>query len=589
MAAPPRRILKPRLKHTEDVRHPYENDPLPLMAKQMALEMKGVNTKIIDSTTNCKPFALTTAIMATIYSHMRAQVLCVLYGYPEEEARVASGLVASRPWATVDHIKITRDILIKAAIEDGHRISMRFSLSLRKRCALDNLMLLVTMSEAVAHYGSPERVKECMTFIAEHQPWLVENNIAIVSSEQAIADEKTPPTPVLSYRNSQLQRAVHQLGERWDKLVWDNRIPAYVRLLLVRCGVLMTATFPGLVNDAIGTISVRKKGLSFVDSEVEVTERFVWLVSDVFYDTLKKMSMMASCRTATPQTLTEVGIDRPSYWLRLRKHFVAWVERKLGEINTSEPSDLLKDHILQLSVRPGEVSAYSRTNPATSNLSEVQYVISKNREVQFRELTRQKGRTYAEVIKNDFLTNAKLLEGEMKKEPRLRPTRPFAPETHVVALCLLELIKSHCASRFPSVEFKNYYVIETDLHDRLSDLDAQEYPIMVQMFNYFQVSYNKEVIICNSFMLSFLVWCSLIRRKQRNRLNGLKIREWFKEIAPLEVWDDNVDSSDEESSSDGSSGEHSSEASSSASSSGSTPLFQSDADDSSSMDAPTMP
>jgi hypothetical protein len=493
------------------------------------------------------------ALMATMYRHLRAKSLEIFFGMEEDDARSTAKLHVTAPTATVAQIAQARDLFVKTIAESGSLISMKFNLSLRQTCALDNLVVLLLHADALVHYGTPQRVAACASFVAEREPWLANSNIAILSEDITADDKKTPPTPVLGYRMSQLQKALYQLGAVLNRITWDLRVVAYTDLLRIRCGVYLACSFPGLSNDVLSTCTLIKREDSFINSVFSTNQKFVWLVSDVFVDVISKLCARASVREASQALRDELHVSSVRYWARLRGRFVKWIERKLEEINSSEPSGILKDYLLRLNLRPGELSGYGRSNPSAASTTEVQYVISAYREVEFRILIRQNGRTYADVLKKDYLAKAKAVEDRAKRIPRMRPDAPFEPEQTHVVLCILELIQSHATAKFNSMNFRDYYILEPDSALRMPDVESCDYPIMLQTFNHFGLATERQVIPCNSLVWSFLMWCLVVMMKHDFNLAGCSLKEWIREIAPLEVWDgwdaedDDSESSDESS------------------------------------------
>ena len=158
----------------------------------------------------------------------------------------------------------------------------------------------------------------------------------------------------------------------------------------------------------------------------------------------------------------------------LTRQFGRWVREKCVLMVPDGPAERLQRHLLDMSLRPGERDVYAREYPASTNLSDVQFVLGKYRKNEFIYLSELKQRTFAQIIEKEL--------------PEQLDPRPAVPESTQLVLCLYELIELHVnAAYYSRFNMSRYVMFEDQIAQRDTDFVYVREPMIVQLFNHWQV------------------------------------------------------------------------------------------------------
>jgi hypothetical protein len=80
------------------------------------------------------------------------------------------------------------------------------------------------------------------------------------------------------------------------------------------------------------------------------------------------------------------------------------------------------------------------------------------------------------------------------------------------------------------MDLTDFIIFEVDYEKRQSDFIYVDEPIMVQVFNHFQLYHHGKLYRFDSFILSFIAWLKIMERDYRRNLRGCDISDWYMEI-----------------------------------------------------------
>lgn len=527
---PKRRIVVPRRRIPPEatcIDHPYANDAYEVLGVELERAAAKIQTKLIDSTIDCKPIALCCAIMSTMYRFMLAVSMRVLFGLDDGEARHTAGLASRRPLPTGTQINTVKAKLIAVMVAHGKMLSHRTIISGKDCCPLDNLMSLILVSDAMAFYSDRAKVASLEAYVAEDVDWLVDNNLAIDTrirlADGSLHDETTP---VLSYRMSQFLGALKQVSNRWRAVRWDEQLGILVDLLRVRAGVFLLCSFDSVVHD-MPDLCEGDSSSSNPKGEYQANAIFLGTVTDVFMDMIQDVACFAGYRRlAAPQVAASgASCDDLQEWIQLKGCIVAWIERKLSSMVSTSGSTYVSKYAVALDIRPGERNAYARE--FTQRLADDATIVQMYRSVNFDALCQLKKRTYIEILTDDFVKPFRLAERDTR--PRFTRQDLFEPEPPQVYLAFMEMLESHMIATYFGLQWKNFWIMEPDLVKRRRDLEAAKWPVMLQAFNHWHLYYN-GLIRYDSFVKCFIAFLRVTEKCFDKKLDSWDIAPWIAEI-----------------------------------------------------------
>ncbi len=446
----------------------------------------------------------------------------------------------SRPThALLDRVK---SVLVTAAVKHEPKLNHCFAKSSADRGVrlFDNAMAVVFMLYATDFFMLDERSKaEKCSF--RNNDWLADNSVTVM--------EFTSFLPVMEYRMSQLKRALYQLTATWNSIVYDDKhLIEYLDLLSVRVGLFLVGTYTGIMHDVAAMRSrvtpLPTDGTAIEDESPESVEyqcspQFLSLVAPVFGELFARILHVSRFYIAalpdafaiptTAHTTTEF-LALPG-WSAMTKLLGVWIRDKLAMMMPDTPSDYMDKYLYEGSLRPGERAVYIRESSATTSMQDVQYILGKHRNPEFLHLTETRRKTIEEVLTKELdvhlaeLDSTAHLDGEEEGRYEQGDTLPFM-------LCLLELIDMHLRAMFhTNLAIGSLVILECELERRASDLDSdQHFPVMVQVFNYFQLYYGGRLYRFNSLLKSFVAWLVLVEGRLKRQFRKCDLTPWYAEL-----------------------------------------------------------
>lgn len=504
-----------RIEQAEKEADDRDEDPdyLPNLCKRISEHVKKVPDEIVSSNSDCLHYARTCDLVMKVYSICGACIRNKVWKQDWEQAKKAMGARGSFPSA--DSIAQSRKFLIGAVMNNGDKIAHNYRISGRDNRLVDNVMSQIFTLDMLQFLMLPKDDQDRhRRFVAENDDWLVMNNV-VVASSAAVSNYRSP---VLKYRMSQFVDAMYQLATAWNKLPYSQRLIYYIELLRIRMGQFINFSHSDKVFDVHALRHcVKEPSRECPDGEYQATARMIQDVSPVMMEIFKRTVRFAAYRPATDALMSSLKGKRNTKFLI--KKFGEWITEKIKVMIPEGASEKMGQYLLTMSLRPGERSVYARQFPSGTNLMDEQFILGKYRKMEFNYLSELKQKNFAVII-----------EKELPKLLRKRP-KDCGQESPQLLLCLYELIEMYTkAAYFGRMDLTDFIVFEVDYEKRQSDFIYVEEPIMVQVFNHFQLYYRGDLYRFDSFILSFLGWLKIMERDYKRNLRGCDISEWYMEI-----------------------------------------------------------
>lgn len=496
---------------------PVETDYLPGLAENLLGHVKRIPDEVVSSSNDCYDFSRACDRLSKIYRIASACIRTLVFRESWESAKQQTDARGAMP--SSQSLGIARKCLIRSVLEHGDLISHNYRIAGKDNRLFDNIMSCIFTLDMVEFYSmSPEDRKMHEKFIADSDAYLVMNNVAVASDVSSVTDYKTP---VLRYRMSQFVAAVYQLAASWTTLTYSKNLIYYLELLRIRMGQFINLSYGGKVHDVEALRAGEAPSIKKPDGEYQSSVHLVHIVAPVIADIMKRTVNFASHKMATEDQMRQLKGKRNTKVLI--KKFNEWIGKKIKDMIPEGGSEILGRHLLEMNLRPGERAVYSREFPSGSNLTDVQFIMGRYRRNEFNYLSELKQKTFAQVIEKELPKQIKVKLGTCGHE---------SPQ---LVLCLFELIEMYTkAAYFGRIDITNYIIFETQLESRASDFIYVEEPMIVQVFNYFQVYYRRRLYRFDSFIVSFLMWLKIIERDFKRKVGVCDLSGWFMEILGTE-------------------------------------------------------
>lgn len=479
---------------------------------------------VVSKNNDCYHYARITDLFGKLYRVMGCCIRHWVYQQPWNTAVEVMEAKGDRP-PTAQLIHLARKFLIKSLLEHGDRMRENYRISGKNNRLCDVFAMCIFTLDMIEFYqkSSQERAR-IAAFIADEDEWLVEHNVAIASDANTDSEYKTP---VLGYRMSQLAKALYQLAASWGTAPYSIKLVHYMELLRIRIGQMLNFSFSGMVHDIdalrvpVDVEAAKVDPVARPDSEYQASPLLLETVAPVMTEMMRCMVTYSAHVHASDRELAQVRGKKNFRFLI--KNFGAWINRNIQVMIPEGASEYMGKYLLEMNLRPGERQVYSREFPSGTNLTDVQFILGAYRKIEFNYLSELKQKTFAQVI-----------EKELPKQIRVtRPGRVGYESKHLV-LCLVELIEMYTKAKyFMRINLLDFVIFEVDLEKRATDFRYVEEPMMVQVFNYFQLYYKNKLYRFDSFILSFLAWLKVIEKDFQRCLRGCNLSLWYSEILGL--------------------------------------------------------
>lgn len=319
---------------------------------------------------------------------------------------------------------------------------------------------------------------------------------------------------------SQLTKAMYQLAAAWTTAPYSIQLVYYTELLRVRIGQFLNLTYSGKVHD-IEELRTHVGDTALVEGsegEFQVSPLFLEIVAPVITEMMRALVTFTAHKLATPEEMSAIKGKRNFRFLI--KNFDRWITDCIKVMIPEGASEYMSKYLLEMSVRPGERQVYTRENAAGTNLSDVRFVLGKYRKIEFNALSDLKQKTFAQII-----------EKELPKQTRITRPGRSGYESIQLVLCLVELIEMYTKAKYYGrFALQDFIIFEMDVDKRSTDFHYVDEPLIVQLFNFFQLYYKGVVYRFDSFILSFIAWFKIIERDFKRTLRGCDINGWYTDI-----------------------------------------------------------
>lgn len=466
-----------------------------------------------------------------------------------------------------------QQLALELLIQEKKKISISIATSdERKDKAIDSIFLLYMTAVLYTYMLKP--YNERLTLEdkrATDYPYLIKNGL--VRSQDKI----------LSYRMSDLLAALYQLTARAKDIPYDNAFVEYLELLTIRSAQFINLTFDGWKHDvvAVRTVMISSSNSTGIGDDVLPEPTFDENQTEWEYQCNREASMLLQCTVcALYEKLSFIGIVPQEDMISLLIHetsskyvgrilmeyyginikssdwhdvvvfgveeqwpslkqangrlsalfeqqtcgmipydavsnenqqvFKNWIFYNLDIMDGSSGCNKLRENYLKLCLRPGDREKFMKEYPDLTCTD--QNILSTYRATEYDKLREQADRTIEDV-----------LQKEIDKRPE--------PLTFLLVLC--DFLETFFSEHFYPLVLSDYVIFENELTSRITDLESMHdsVPIIVQVFNHFQLYYLGKLYRFDSFVCSVLAWLHIVQTPKFNKsINRVSIQAWYDEL-----------------------------------------------------------
>lgn len=407
----------------------------------------------------------------------------------------------------------------------------------------DNLATLMFEMDALEYqmlrnlgYGA-----ELEQFVAEKDPFLRFYNAALATGTSALSDRRSP---AMYYRITELMKAIQFLAKAWNTIPYSNTLVEFVELLRARSGQLLSFSYSNRIHDheklrhqELNESEMRPNG------EYQCSPLFLNTVVPIFLDFNDAISVYRKVPTATRQeALLLFGMDN---WSELIVRLASWVASTCITMIPDGPADSLRDSLLHMHLQPGEKKDYCRQAGSHGTMKDVSFIIGTNRRATFDDLCKIKQLTFHDVLTVQLPTQITTLTERLRSgyqervpggldadEEPYRPASRSAHESPEFVLCLCEMLHIYCVSKFfGQMSIRNFIILEIAITARETDFLVWKYPMVVQVFHYFQLYYKGRFYRFDSLVLALIAWFKVMERDFNRRIGiDCSLEPWYEEL-----------------------------------------------------------
>lgn len=296
-------------------------------------------------------------------------------------------------------------------------------------------------------------------------------------------------TPILKMNAKELMDSLKQLAACWLKLKYRPQLLDYIELLEIRAAMIINESDSALVHN-VGPFRQAIDGTSN-PIQYRVSDDFLWMVCMMLVNFRIRINM---------NFIKPKVVPCPEKWLptpEQEKTVLDWLAFQAKNAYGDSTGTAYRMAFFRRILNPSETEEFARLFPSEP--------------ITFQQvLLRVRGDNAFKTIID--ACNRPLYEDILRDDENDNPVS--------CATMADVLLKSFFKGSYPNTNWAFYCIFYEDLLSRFSELGRFKDPIMIQNFNYFNISYGGTVYLLEGFIKSLTTWINIILLEQNGEFES---------------------------------------------------------------------
>jgi hypothetical protein len=306
--------------------------------------------------------------------------------------------------------------------------------------------------------------------------------------------------PVMCYSMRQFMESLYLLSSRINDLIYHEDLLRYLMLLDIRASTFLLYPDNGLTHDQAQYREVFKESEGAI--LYESSPRFLSNITSLMNAIRNKVSL-GRIFPRVPAT----GIfsaDR-----EMIESLRAWLLARSKRMTSKAASEWIESQFVDMNLWPAEMEIFRQDYP--DDICTPLSVLKKYRDARFNNIIQAAETPVADII----LTQ---LKGGVPPQ-----------ESLLLQLAMIEVCTLHFRNMCSTFNFSEFVVLEPDLDMQWDGLRREDRPRIVQAFNHFQLYYEKQLYVHDSFLSALCAWFRVMYAKCNGRVSRRLLLDEFVE------------------------------------------------------------